>query len=208
MREQMNVKAWFQIAAVGILLVVSTLIVWHTQQIEQAQLQAKLKSAEEALAEATARQATRDAELQQRVAQLEKKKAEIQKPADVLKALPEVLSLPTPLVMEAAEVATPGKQDHRKTSKGDSPAPKVLLPVEDLKPLYDAAVECKECQAKLAVAAADLKDEKAKTATLTRERDDALRVAKGGSVLRRVARAAKWFVIGAAVGAAAAKLAR
>jgi len=46
-----------------------------------------------------------------------------------------------------------------------------------------------------------------KTVSLSRERDDALQVAKGGSALRRVMRAAKWFVVGAAVGAAAAKLA-
>jgi hypothetical protein len=81
------------------------------------------------------------------------------------------------------------------------------MPVEDLKPLYDAAVACKECQVELAAAQANLKDEKAKSAAVSRERDDALRVAKGGSLLRRVARAAKWFVIGAAAGAAAAKLA-
>ncbi len=79
--------------------------------------------------------------------------------------------------------------------------------MEDLKPLYDSALVCKECQLKLTAAQADLADEKSKTVTLSRERDDALRVVKGGSVLSRVARVAKWFVIGAAVGAAAAKLA-
>jgi hypothetical protein len=82
------------------------------------------------------------------------------------------------------------------------------LPAEDLKPLYDNALACKGCQAQLAAAQADLKDEKTKTATLGRERDDALRVARGGSVLRRVARAAKWFVIGAAAGALAVRCTR
>ena len=80
--------------------------------------------------------------------------------------------------------------------------------MEDLKPIYDSAVACKECQLKLTVAQADLADEKTKTVTLSRERDDALRIVKGGSALSRVVRAAKWFAIGAAVGAAAAKLAR
>jgi hypothetical protein len=51
------------------------------------------------------------------------------------------------------------------------------------------------------------KNEKAKTQTLGRELDDALRVAHGGSPIQRVARAAKWFVIGAAAGALAAKVA-
>ena len=53
-----------------------------------------------------------------------------------------------------------------------------------------------------------MNDEKAETQTLGRERDDALRAAKGGSVLQRVARAAKWFVLGAAAGALAAKASR
>jgi hypothetical protein len=42
-------------------------------------------------------------------------------------------------------------------------------------------------------------------AALTRERDDALRIARGGSLLRRIGRAAKWFLIGAAAGGIAAK---
>jgi hypothetical protein len=51
---------------------------------------------------------------------------------------------------------------------------------------------------------ADLADEKLKSQALSRKQEDALRAAKGGSVLFRIARAAKWFTIGAA-GAIAAK---
>jgi hypothetical protein len=40
---------------------------------------------------------------------------------------------------------------------------------------------------------------------LTRERDDAVRIARGGNAWRRIGRAAKWFLIGAAAGAIAAK---
>ena len=80
-----------------------------------------------------------------------------------------------------------------------------VIPTEDLKPLYDFALDCKACQAKLAAAQADLTDERTKTAVLTRERDAAVRAAKGGSLLRRIARNAKWLAIGAAAGAIAAK---
>jgi hypothetical protein len=202
----MSVKAWLQVgaAAIAVLFAASVVVEWRAERREWTQLQDKLKTAQEALTEASARQATRDTALQQQVAQLEKTKATLQKPVDVVKALPEVLPLPKPLVLEAPAVTgTVGGQ-----GEVVSPAPNVALPVEDLKPLYDTAVACKECQAQLAAAQADLKDEKAKTSVLGRERDDALRMAKGGSMLRRVARAAKWFVIGAAAGAAAAKLAR
>jgi len=88
------------------------------------------------------------------------------------------------------------------------PLPNAVLPSSDLKPLYDFALDCQACQAKLTATQADLADEKTKSATLTKQRDAALRAAKGGSVLRRVARAAKWFALGAAAGAVAAKAAR
>ena len=104
---------------------------------------------------------------------------------------------------------TPG----RTLEVPDSPSPKpgqtadALLPAADLKPLYDFALDCKACQAKLAAAQSDLNDEKTKTAALTKQRDSAVRTAKGGSALRRIARAAKWFAMGAAAGAIAAKAA-
>jgi hypothetical protein len=90
----------------------------------------------------------------------------------------------------------------RFTSGKLSPA---VIPAEDLKPLYDFALECKACQAKLTAAQSDLTDERTKTAALTHERDDALRLARGGNVWRRIGRVAKWFAIGAAAGAIAAK---
>ena len=92
------------------------------------------------------------------------------------------------------------------TGSDSSPATPIILPTEDLKPLYDHAIQCKECQLRLATAQANLKDEQAKTAAVSRELTDALRASKGGSALRRVTRAAKWFVVGAAIGAAATKL--
>jgi len=104
---------------------------------------------------------------------------------------------------------TPG----RALEVPDSPSPKpgqtadALLPAADLKPLYDFALDCKACQAKLAAAQSDLNDEKTKTAALSKQRDAAIRTAKGGSALRRIARAAKWFALGAAAGAIAAKAA-
>jgi len=71
--------------------------------------------------------------------------------------------------------------------------------------LYDFALDCKTCQAKLTTAQSDLADEKGKTAILIKERDNALRVARGGSIWRRIGRASKWILIGAAAGAVAAR---
>jgi len=144
------------------------------------------------------------------VAGLKKKEASVQKPAQVVAALPDVITLPAPISIDAERPASEGGPYTGKnaTSDVDGVQPKINFPAADLKPLYDFAVDCKACQAKLGAAQADLADEKVKSQALGRERDDALRAAKGGSVLRRIARAAKWFAIGAAAGAIAAKAAR
>lgn len=190
----------------AVALGVSVLMAWRGAKREQAQLQAKLNSAEQLLRDADARQETRKVELGQQLVVIRKKKAAVLSPQQVVKALPEVLPLPEPLVIEE-ESQSDGTTRPGVTGKPNSPSPKVTLPAEDLKPLYDAALDCQACQAELEVAQADLADEKTKTEALSRERDDALQVAKGGSVLQRVRRAAKWFAIGVAAGAVVAKAA-
>jgi len=204
---------WIKLAAVVavVILAASVFVAWRDARKEQMALQAELKTTQQALAEATARQASRDAAVNDLVAGLKKKEAAVQKPAQVVAALPSVISLPAPITIET-ELPAPQKQPGAPyKGTGDVPEgvqPKVNFPAADLKPLYDFAANCKACQAKLGAAQADLADEKVKSQALGRERDDALRAAKGGSVLRRIGRAAKWFAIGAAAGAVAAKIAR
>ena len=207
----MTLGSWLKGAAVLIALVAaaSVYFAWRGTQHEQAQLKAELQATQKALADADAQQQSRNAELAQLMTQLNEKKAAVQNPAQIVKALPDVLPLPAPLTLPAQTAnaglpATPGGSKQ----PAETPNPKLQLPAEDLKPLYDFAVNCQECQAQLAAAQANLKDEQTKTQALGRERDTALQAARGGSVLRRVVRAAKWFVIGAAAGAVAAKLAR
>jgi len=186
-------------------------VAWRDARTQQAALQAELKTTQQALAEATARQATRDAAVNELVVGLKKKEAAVQKPAQVVAALPDVITLPASITIEppqSTQNQTSGKGQASPATAPDDIQPKVNFPAADLKPLYDFAVDCKTCQAKLGAAQADLADEKLKSQALGRERDDALRAAKGGSVLRRIARAAKWFAIGAAAGAIAAKAAR
>ena len=203
----MSARTWLRIAALAIVVALGVSIyqAWRGAQREQAQLQEKVKSAQQVLSEATARQQSRQADLEQQLAQLQQEKATVQNPAQVVKALPDVLPLPKPLVLPAPHSPTTGQASGK--DKPDAPSPAVQLPAEDLKPLYDYAVGCKACQEQLATAQANLADEKVKTQALGKERDDALQAAKGGSLLQRVARAAKWFALGAAAGVVAAKMA-
>jgi hypothetical protein len=150
-----------------------------------------------ALAAADARQHDRETQLAQTLATLAAEKRTIVTPAQIVCELPSQISLPSPMVLQS----TPALPDF--------PAPKAnaVIPAEDLKPLYDFTIDCKACQSKLAAAQGGLTDERKKTAALTHERDDAVRIARGGSAWRRIGRAAKWFLIGATAGAIAVKAA-
>jgi ABC-type nickel/cobalt efflux system permease component RcnA len=207
----MAVKIWLQLAAfvMVVVLTASVFAVWQDVRRQQANLEAKLAATQQQLQAADVREETRKTQLQQQLAKIAQQEKKVQNPEQVIQALPNVLPLPKPLVIDDSVIANEsGEVKSPSGERKNALPPKVQLPAEDLKPLYDYALACKACEAQLATAQADLKDEKTKTQALGRERDDALRVARGGSVLQRVARATKWFVIGAAAGVAAAKLAR
>jgi hypothetical protein len=192
---------------------------WRANRHDTDQLAADLAIAKQSLAQADARQHDRDTQLLQTLAALAAKKRNIITPSQIVRDLPKQIPLPVPITLQAANSAM--KQSKETCSSGPACGPEglestqpptnaagkaaptqAILPIEDLRPLYDFAIDCKACQAKLA---ADLADERAKAALLARERDEAVKVAKGGSVLRRIARNAKWLAIGALAGAVAAK---
>ena len=213
----MTLRSWVQFAPAAALAIVAGCLffAWRGAQRDQAKLQTELGNAQQAIAAANSRQQSRDTQLEQLLAHIRQQKRSVQKPAEVVRGLSEELPLPKAMFVpfarqEAAPTNSASSQMPRNQSKDwplQGSAPGVVLPKEDLKPLYDFALDCKACRAELSVAQANLKDEQIKSQTLRKERDDALRVSRGGSLLQRMTRAAKWFVIGAAAGAVAAKAA-
>lgn len=204
-------RLWLQLGAVVVLCALLTAVfsAWRADRRERDRLQAGLAAAQKTVASLTAKQQDRRLQLAQVLKQLAQEKRSVKAPADALRELPKVLPLPT-AIHDIGAVLTPAAppSSHPKTPV---PPPNrqptnITLPAEDLKPLYDFAVDCRACEAKLAASQADLADEKAKTEAVSRERDDALRAARGGSIWRRIGRAAKWFALGAAAGALAAKV--
>ncbi|HET8923804.1 MAG TPA: hypothetical protein VFN26_12515 [Candidatus Acidoferrum sp.] len=186
----MTPRLYFQLGAfvVAAILCVAAIQAWRADRRDRDQLASELAATKQLLAAADARQHDRDTQLAQTLATLAAEKRTIATPEQIVRELPSRISLPSPIVLQSAP-ALP-----------DSPTPKTkaVIPAEDLKPLYDFAIDCKACQSKLAAAQGDLTDERAKTVALTRERDDALRISRGGSA---------WRLIGAAAGAVAAKAA-
>jgi len=216
-------SSWIRLAEIAFAtaLVAVIIIAWRDDRRDRTQLATQLSASQQAMTNADARQHDRDAQLQQTLAAIAVQKRATLTPAQILADLPHELPLPTPLTVEQKPLPDnpiPNRlTDNANTamqSRGGFTTPavahggnatEVAVPPEDLKPLYDFALDCKACQAKLTATQTDLADEKTKSATLTKERDAALKAARGGNLLQRVGRAAKWLAIGAAAGALAAK---
>jgi hypothetical protein len=180
---------------------------------ERARLNEQIASAQKQVQEAGARQQQRDTELHDALRQFAQRKQTVRTPEQVIRELPRDLPLPSPIQLlpgsPSDKLERPSGENGVPPGQSPSPSnlpsrPVAVLPAEDLKPLFDFVQDCKACQAERDTLRHDLADEQAKTASLGRERDAALKLAKGGGFWRRTARAAKWFGLGALVGAAAA----
>jgi hypothetical protein len=199
----MRLSSWIRLAeaCVGVAFLAAVFAAWRADRRDRAQLQTQLAVTQKTIADLTAQQNDRSAQLAKTLAQMATQKQAVRTPEEAIQNLPAVLPLPSP-IRSLPPQPPPAGNEGKAALAPSGPAPG-LIPAEDLKPLYDFATDCKECQAKLASTQADLADEKAKSRALQKESDDALRAAKGGSVLRRIGRAAKWLIIGAAAGALA-----
>ena len=194
-------------------LALAVFVAWRADRRDRAQLASELAVTKQLLAAADTRQHDRDARLAETLSGLAAQKRAVKTPAQIVRELPREIGLPSPIVLQPADANSSAPNQTDKQPAGSAkPAgnakqaeTQAVIPAEDLKPLYDFTIDCKACQAKLTAVQADLTDEKTKTAALTKERDHALQIARGGSPFRRIARAAKWFLIGAAAGAIAAK---
>ncbi len=206
----MSSRIWLRIAEIiaPMLLVATIVLSWQADRRDRAQLAAQLAAAKQTIVQATASQHDRDNLLSQTLAQLAAQKQSAITPAQVIKEMPGAIELPLPITLRPdSSTARPSTDKSGHVATTATKSEDAVLPADDLKPLYDFALDCKACQAKLAASQSDLADEKTKSAALTKERDQAVAVAKGGSALRRIARTAKWFALGALAGAVAAKAA-
>jgi uncharacterized protein YoxC len=188
---------------------------WTDSVRAQSELKTTMEAANKTIAAASTRETDRDKQLRKVIADIAELKNKVQTPAQALAALPAALpKLPEPIVFAAssAEQSTsstlPSSGATTHPVLAGPPPTTVEIPQADLKPLYDAAEDCRACQTELSSAQADLADEKSQLTALTAQRDAALKQAKGGSFWARTRRAAKWLLIGAAAGAVAARAIR
>lgn len=231
----MPLQFWPKLAAASVALIfcVAVVEVWRADRRDRAQLAAELASTKQLLAAADARQRDRDTQLSQTLSALAAQERSNVTPTQIVRELSKTIPLPEPITLQSSHTSSAGATQGSPATNASTPpssgatlAPTngsstataatssqsiqtplagAVIPATDLKPFYDFTLDCQACKAKLSVAQNDLADEKTKTAALTKERDDAVRLAKGGSAWRRVTRAAKWFLLGAAAGAVVAK---
>src|SRR5580693_5901651 len=203
---------------VSAILATSLFLAWRAERSDRAKLATELAIAQQSLTQASDRQQSRDADLLHTLATLAAQRRNAQTPQQILQSLPQQIPLPQPIALvpptpqpttadqpSTTNEAASSTSSKHSAAKPSAPGPQAVIPSADLKPLYDFALDCKACQAKLTAAQSDLADERTKTATLAKERDEAVRTAKGGSAIQRFARAAKWLLIGAAAATLAAR---
>jgi len=197
---------------------------WLDARDDRMRLAATLASQGSLIAAAEKREQDRSQELADTLKQIAALKSSVQTPQQVIREIPQFLpALPQPLEALPSKPATPAaagaapapggagpgtdKPNAAKAGGAETPAPAgevaatdVRVPSADLKPLFDFVQDCRACQAKLTAAQQDAADQRAKFDALTKERDAAVKAAKGGGVWTRTLRAAKWLAIGVAVG--------
>jgi hypothetical protein len=147
-----------------------------------------------------AREKRRDARTAREITALRGQAARQKTPRQIAAWIPKQIPTPQPIEIQIPK------------SSAQNPAPAAALatiPLPDLVPLRDYAATCQECSLQRNAARKDLaaKDQQLKLASAElsaalKERDAALRAARGGGFWHRLGSAVKWFAIGAGAGAA------
>lgn len=180
---------------------------WLEERDDRMRMEATLASQGSIMAAAQKREQGRGQELADTLKQIAELKRTVETPQQVIREIPQFLpQLPQPIVPivptgpPGPAASSGGTAPGVPAKAGEAASPDVRVPAADLKPLFNLVQDCRACQASLSSAQQDLKDERAKSAALTKERDAAVKAAKGGGAWQRTVRAAKWLAVGFAVG--------
>jgi hypothetical protein len=174
---------------------------WRSARRDSQQLAATLAAQNTIIHQAADRESQRDSQLAAALAAIQAQKHAVQTPQQAAKQLPSVLPpLPLPISIHEPDLSVP-------LPPGETPSTTISIPQPDLVPLYDDLQDCRATAVQNDTLKKDLSDEKTKSAALLHERDAANAAAHGGTFFLRLKRAAKWFAIGVATGAAAAAIA-
>jgi hypothetical protein len=188
----------FVVALIAVALLADA---WRSARHDSQQLTATLAAQNKVIQQAGDRETQRDSQLATALAAIQSQKRSVQTPQQAAKQLASVLpDLPLPVSIHDPDLSAP-------IPPGETPSTTISVPQPDLVPLYDDLQDCRAAAVQTDALQKDLGDEKTRSASLQHERDAAIATARGGTFLVRLKRAAKWFAIGIATGAAIAAVA-
>ena len=149
-------RIWLKLAEilVPVFLAVTIFVSWQADRRDRAQLATQLAAAQKTIADASASQHDRDTLLNQTLAQIAAQKQTAATPTEILKDLPNALSLPAPITIQPVDNSA--VRETPNVTKGSPAAPgqpnnsipkpsqdaDAILPAADLKPLYDFVLDC------------------------------------------------------------------
>lgn len=191
--------------ALCLLILVAVGYGWTKEHIEAAVLSAQQKADAEAAVQIADAEARNQETLKATLADYAVQRQAVQTPAQVVRAIPQVINLPAPVVQiteaqaKAANTALPNAPP---LTGGD-----LILPAASAKAFYDAQLDCKVGAAKLDACTVTTANQK-ETLDLKDKEIGQLNIAvKGGTKWQRTMRALKFIGIGVAIGAGAAAVA-
>jgi type II secretory pathway pseudopilin PulG len=183
-----DAKHWVLLMVGAVLAVVAVVVgaSYLGAREDKIKLQATMDAQKLIQAHLDADQKQRDADLKAKIDDLEASKQAVAKmpPAQQVQEITKVIPLPFPMNVQQQADPITGKLEE----------PKVEMPVANLKPLYDYGVTCTECQDRVSKLTADLAGAAQREQSITKERDAAIKAAKGGSFWARTKRTLKTAV--------------
>lgn len=171
---------------------------WLKEHDAHLTLAAQTQANNDAIATIQEKDNEREKFLESAVADLSRLQDHTKTTAQVVAALPQVITVPSPVrqVTQQEAAASPSLNVND-----------VVIPAMDVKPLFDAQVACKKC----ALENASLKDEVTNLTAMSTIKDkqhaEDVQALKGGTKMQRFKTAAKWTALGGVVGVVAVELA-
>jgi len=194
------VKQTIHFILIGVLLAALAIAVnaYLGARDDATKLTATLSQQNGVITKAANEERDRDKIVATAVAAIEAQKRRTRTPQQTAKAISQDLpELPLPIITLPSETSIQKPVDEPGSTD-------LVVPAEDLKPLYNHLEDCQICALDRDAAKQDVADLQKQNEALTKERDAAITSAKDGTFWQRAKRAVKWFTIGAAIGASAA----
>ena len=160
---------------------------WRAASADLAKMQVTLADQQKIISESNLRLAQTQTELTAKLKDIDTLRRTVMTPVQIIREIPQQIPGVQPIIVQPSPAA-PGE-----------PAPPAVaqIPIEQLKPLFDFALACKDSQANLAGCRAEVKELSVQLQAVTIQRDEAVQTAKGGSRWGKVKSGLKWAAGGA-----------